>query len=316
VLILIAVLALSAVAMEGSQRESDGADAPEIMRERPGPFTEPKDGLPALETILASMERVASTYLNKAVTFTADERTEVLTHFRGHVGSYVAPVSVYCFRSKGDGQLDDYRIEKSRMSGLKKRLARSEDISEALSLARDPLRNNSAVPVYVVRPYTWIVLFSREARSKYLYRIEGAVESGVWLSLRPADPNPDPSDWYGDVLVDLDTFQILEARGHQHTSVLELGRARAMLESDDELPTREIDRTFVEIQTWTKFNRTAYGIRFPSKVLTTVHHHTIVEPVSRRYDKRRLAYEVIQKFKRYEFYGVRVREHFSGATPR
>jgi hypothetical protein len=139
---------------------------------------------------------------------------------------------------------------------------------------------------------------------------------GVWLSLEPADPNPDAKDWYGDVLVDLDTFQIVKAQGYQHASIDELRRARVMLESDDELPDRETDRTFVKIQISTEFKRTAHGLRLPSKVLTRVYHHTIVEPVSRRYDKRRLAYEVVQTFKRYEFYGVRVREHFAGATTR
>ena len=56
------------------------------------------------------------------------------------------------------------------------------------------------------------------------------------------------------------------------------------------------------------------GIRLPSKVLTEIHHHTIVQPVTRRYSKKRLAYRIVQKHKNYEFFGVRVREQIASVT--
>jgi hypothetical protein len=293
---------------------STGETAPEISRASLGTFTEPRTDLPSLDTILGRMARVASLYMDKALSFTSDERTEVFTHFRGLERSYVAPVAVYCYYETGHGRLDDRRIHKSLMAKLKKRMARGEDISAELLDAPDPMKNNTAIPAFVLRPFTWIVLFSREAQAGYRYRIEGAVKNDVWLSLEPASPDPDSSDWYGEVLVDLDTYQILEAQGHQHKSIEELRRARAMIHSDDELPTDEVDRTFVEMHTRTEFKQKAHGIRLPSKVVTEIYHHTVVRPIDRKYSKKRLAYKVVQKHKNYEFFGVRVQDQITRVT--
>lgn len=307
------VEAASSIPLEGPEAPN-GRTTAEIVRAPIGPFIEPRESLPSLNTILEKTARLASLYLGKALSFTSVERTEVFTYYRGFERSWVAPEVVYCFYNTEHGRLDDLRIEKSRMARLKKRLARGEDVSADLLAAPDPLRNNTAVPAYVVRPYTWLVLFSREAQAEYRYKIEGVDKEGVWVSLEPAGPDPDPTSWYGDVLIDLATYQILEAQGYQHESIGELRRARAMLESDDELPPDEIGRTFVEMHIRTDFRRTAHGIRLPSKVSTEIYHHTIVQPVSRRYIKKQLAYRIVQKHRKYEFFGVRVRERIADVT--
>jgi hypothetical protein len=294
--------------------EMEIGDPLEILPAELGPFTEPSEPTPSLEAILDRMARVASLYVGKALTFTADERTEVFTHYKGRVSSYVTPISVYCFHNTGLGRLDDRRIQKSQMVRLKKRLARDEDVSTELAEAPDPLKHNTAVPTYVLRPYTWIVLFSRPAQETYRYRIEGADKNGLWISLEPAASDPPSEDWYGQVLVDLDTYQILRAQGYRQVSVEEMHRARALFASENPLPDHPLDRTFVELRTRTDFGRTAHGLRLPSKVVTEVWNHTLVEPVSRRYNKRRLAFEIVQKFKNYEFYGVRVREQIVNVT--
>jgi hypothetical protein len=270
---------------------------------------EPGADLPLLDLFLKKMARVGKAYLHGALSFTADEQIKVLAsnYTTGDLGRYEAPRSVYCFYDTGQGQLDDRRIEKRLMSKLQKRLARSEDVSDDLLNAPDPIREDTRIPTFVSRPYTWIFLFSPEAQSHYRYRIEGEEKRGVWISFRPDVADPAPEDWYGRVLVDRETYQILIAEGRQHRDVVRLRRARFMLESSNELPLDPEQRTFVAMTVRTEFNHLAHGIRFPSKVETKVYHHIIAES-ERKYRKKRLAYEVTQKYRNYRFYGVRVAE--------
>jgi len=273
------------------------------------PLSESGADPPTLDVFLKKMARAGRAYHHGALSFTVDEQTKVLTnnYVTGDLGRYEAPKSVYCFYDTGQGRLDDRRIEKRLMSKLRKRLARSEDVAEELLNAPDPIREDSHIPTYVVRPYTWIFLFALEAQAHYRYRIEGQVKRGVWISFRPDVALPAPKDWYGRVLVDRETYQILIAEGRQHRDVVSLRRARFMLESSNELPLDPEQRTFVATTVRTVFNHLAHGIRFPSKVETKVYHHIIAES-ERKYRKKHLVYEVTQKYRNYRFYGVRVAE--------
>jgi hypothetical protein len=61
-----------------------------------GPLTDSDSRLPSLEVLLERMARAASIYMDSALSFTVDERTEVSTFnfVSGYRNSYVAPKSV------------------------------------------------------------------------------------------------------------------------------------------------------------------------------------------------------------------------------
>ena len=128
------------------------------------------------------------------------------------------------------------------------------------------------------------------------------------MSLEPRDPSPAGVDWYGTVLIDPDTFQILRAEGYQHKNFEEQHLMQEMLEAEDDIPRKDADRTFVELRTRTEFNYAAHGIRLPTKVETRVFHHVVIQPASKKYTKKHLAFEITQRYKHYEFYGVKVAE--------
>ena len=59
-----------------------------------------------------------------------------------------------------------------------------------------------------------------------------------------------------------------------------------------------------------------HGIRFPSKVETVVYHHIVAEPSAKRFIKKQRVHEITQRFKDYQFYGVRVEQTLAGyASP-
>ncbi len=267
----------------------------------PGPAAELDANYPPLELILKKMAQVSVLYADKSLSFTAEEFTTVTTRNRH---KYSAPTSVYCYYDAGRGRVDDRRIEKAQLARFRKQLKRHEDITEDLTNAHDPLRHNSAVPFYVLRPYGWILLFSHEAQTRYRYRIERSKKKGILLSFEPDVPEPSAADWYGTVLVDPRTFQILRAEGQQHENVEEHRRLKEMLESGDRVPSNQSDRVFLEAQIRVDFDYTAHGIRLPTKVVSTIYHHVVTQPVDKKYSKKRLAYRVVQRYTNYEFYDV------------
>ena len=79
-----------------------------------------------------------------------------------------------------------------------------------------------------------------------------------------------------------------------------------MLALSGPLPLNRSDRTFREVHVRTEFGYTAHGIRLPTKVELTIYHYEAIQPFDRKYSRKQLAFEVVQKYKRYQFYDVNV----------
>lgn len=259
-----------------------------------------------LADTLARMARIASIYERHALGFTVDETTSVHTHdYRdGFKSTYNAPESVYCYYDAGHGRLDDRRIEKKRVKALHRKMARGEDIASALENQVDPLRYNSAVPSYVTRPYSWILLFSEKSQARYRYRLEGTHKRGLVIAFEPAEKRGQGSDWFGKVIVDPEIYQIVRAEGRQRRDLYELKLAGIMFHSEQQLPEDPDKRTFIETFVQAEFGTLQSGLRLPTKVETTVYHHVVAQPVSARIVRLRRAHEVEQNYRRYKFFGV------------
>ena len=255
------------------------------------------------------MAEAAEYYRIRSLSFTADETVKVLS-YRSNSNSpsrYTAPVSVYFYQKDADGQLTDRRMRRSDKKRLEKMLRDSNGASLSIDALPDPMKN-SRITEYVVRPYGWILLFSGEIQPFYTYRVVERTRHESRPAVRISfEPNRDPVleyDWYGTVLVDLETFGLLFAEGIQSGDYEVKRQMTELLESERELPVDVDERTFVVRQVSTEFALEMQGQRFPTEVTTKIYRYIVRGADDDKKLRVKLSTEIIQRFDKYKLYEV------------
>jgi len=270
-----------------------------------------------LEALLANLARAAEEHLARSLGFTADETTRL----RSYAGNskrpsrYTAPVAIYLYLRTPDGRLTDRRIKRSDRKRLERILQDPEHAGPSLDDLPDPL-DDLRVVEHVVRPYSWIQLFSGSVQPFYRYRIEELTtydsRPAVRVSFEPSR-DPLPEDWYGTAVVDLQSFGLLHAEGLQSGDRAVRQRVTELLESPEELPLAVAQRTFVVKEVSTEFGLEREGLRFPTEVATRIHSYIVRGPADDKRVRTRLSAEIIQTYDNYRIYEVRTQERLRSA---
>ena len=187
-----------------------------------------------------------------------------------------------------------------------------EEINAMIEAADDPmsewhgLRGKHDVPAYLERPYNWIRFFSRESRQNYHYEVGPADSPGrMLIRFRPKEAGDD-KDWYGAVVVDLESFQIVHAEALQSPDYWEERRMKHMLESPETPPADINERTFIVRTVSTDFSILEHGLRFPSRVEVSIYLHRVVGSGHSKRKKTAVASRIIQTYENYRFFDIDV----------
>jgi hypothetical protein len=209
-----------------------------------------------LEALLDRLGRVAELYRDGALHFTCDESIQF---------SSASTTSLHRFRyvyrySESQGALVDHREPVSAPRG------------SSLASGASPALEGLGLPAVLLRPYSWIFLFTPELRKRHRFEIEGTERilrrPAVRLSFRALPPyERGVTEWVGTAWVDRETAQLLRVEAYRVTD----GGSR------------------VERYT-TDFDLSRNGMRFPGQV-------RIWNELGR--------FAVVQTYKRYRFYNVR-----------
>lgn len=167
-----------------------------------------------------------------------------------------------------------------------------------------------AIPAFLERPYSWILLFSRESQQRYRYSIEAAeIDGHVVVRFQPLD-RANGSLWYGSVIVDLASYQIVRAEGLQAADYWEKTRMKQMLDSPAELPD-DIDlRTFIVRQVVTEFDSLHHGLRFPSAVEVVIDRYRLRGSGDYRRKMTTRAATIKQTYRNYRFFEIELLTEF------
>jgi hypothetical protein len=116
----------------------------------------------------------------------------------------------------------------------------------------------------------------------------------------------DEQDWYGTVVVDRESFQIVRAEALQSPDYWEERRMEQMLESPGRPPADVDQRTFIVRTVSTDFSILEHGLRFPSRVEVSIYWHRVVGSANSKRKRTTLASRIIQTYENYRFFDVDV----------
>jgi len=265
-----------------------GAVVMAIVLARPAFSSPPETRLPEL---LTRMDRVASLYRDKALSFTCVEKVSYgspLIRRRTYLLDYV-----YEFNGV---DLTDYRTDH-------KRHRPAGEIPHRVELA------NYRIPYSLSRAYSWVFVFERSRWGRYRFEILGDERAlgrkALRVRMEPVSPiEEDVNDWYGDIWIDRGTWQLLRVealKADQHEEKLRLEAALSRV-SVDGPESYEIARIMTE------FSVEKNGMRFPGLVEIVNTRYKVLQGRKAPYSVERNGFIVTQRYLDYRFFGVRTED--------
>jgi hypothetical protein len=250
--------------------------------------------LPALDTLLDRLSRVATLYRDQALQFTCDETIT-------HVGPSVTEVHRfrYIYRYSGpEKQLMDWREPRGRAAEQSRRKQERARL------------DHYGLPVFVERAYSWIFVFEKDKQPLFRYAIEGpdvALDRpAIRVRFDAVPPFHDGvNEWCGTAWVDRESWQLLRVEAVQGSDCAAAAQLEARLAGRN---STEALQGFNLTAVTTEFDVVENGMRFPGRVVArrTMYH---VETIGGRTSKRETPeFKVTQTYKRYRFFGVRTHE--------
>jgi len=259
-----------------------------IVLARPAVSAPPEPRLPEL---LTRMDRVATLYRDKALSFTCIEKVSYgspIIRRRTYVFDYV-----YEFNGV---ELTDYRTEH-------KRHRPAEEIPHRVELA------NYRIPYSLSRAYSWVFMFERSRWERYRFEILGDDRAlgrqALRVRLEPVPPiEEDVNDWYADVWIERGTWQLLrvealKADQHEQKVRLDASMSRASIDGPEKY---EIARIVTE------FTVEKNGMRFPGLVDIVDTRYKVLQGKKAPYAVERNGFVVRQRYMDYRFFGVRTED--------
>jgi hypothetical protein len=241
-----------------------------------------------LEQILKRLANVARLYRDNALRFTCDETI----HFAGR-GAPVLHKFRYLYRYSDEEQtLLDYRVPRY---GDEKTLSAD---AERVRLEQ------TGLPTYLLRAYSWVFVFDRDNQQLYRYTLRGEDEAlyrPAWrVDFEPVPPiRADFNDWFGSAWIDRATYQLLRVEAQRPE---DRRQQRLLARMAQDARGSEGYRGSFAIRSYsTEFDVEKNGMRFPGRaVIDQVEHvvrggRVVENPV----------FHISQTYKRYRFFGVR-----------
>ncbi len=253
----------------------------------------PNADLPALDSVLEHLDRVAGLYRDQALQFTCDETITYTTDdaIKTHEFTYIYLYS------------DDNRLLDSRE--LRGRAA------EASPGKRERERlENYGLPMYVLRAYSWLFLFERAKQPFHRYEVLGAGEALDRPAIRVRFEAVPPyqggvNEWCGTAWVDRDTWQPLRVEAMQAEQCGTKERLEQQM--NGAVPPANATVTWV----MTEFGTEKNGMRFPGRVVAKRSTYHVANVGTMPSLRERQVFEITQRYENYQFFGVRTEEEIS-----
>jgi hypothetical protein len=243
------------------------------------------------------MARVAGLYRDQALKFTCDETI----YYTGALGPSVHKFKYIYRYSEEEAKLLDYRTPRGRAE------RKSDAAQERAAL------ENYGIPVYLLRAYSWVFVFSESVQSSYDFSIEGEeVVLGlpaVRLSFEAQPPfREGVNDWYGTAWIDRSTHQLLRIealRAEEREQELLLAKS---IEVEAAQSSSSYRGTYTFSRYTTEFDVEENGMRFPGRVVIERSSHTVRGGRGKGGVTEQMLFRVTQSYKKYRFFGVRTAE--------
>jgi len=262
------------------------------------PAAEPPEPLPTLEQLLPRMARVAGLYRDQALKFTCDETI----YYTGARGPSVHKFKYIYRYSEDEAKLLDYRT-------LRGRAGRKSDAAQERAALE-----HYGIPVYLLRAYSWVFVFSESVQPSYGYSIEGEEvvlgRPAVRLRFEAQPPYREGvNDWYGTAWIDRSTHQILRIEAlRAEEREQELLLAKSIEAAEAATSSSSYRGTYTFSRYTTEFDVQQNGMRFPGRVVIERSSHTVRGGRGKGGVSEEMLFRITQSYKKYRFFGVRTAE--------